>query len=129
MKLTIIGLLLSSTSAFAQCTCGGYTYRSWDEPQYVELNPYEWRYQIPDSYDSYYYQSTYHTPRWHWRWVYDQVQKKDLKPATKDAKAPEGLKLSKTEDKVDKCNLRQYFVEEKAHGKDQAQTIMRGYCK
>ena len=127
MNLTIIGLLLSSTSAFAQCTCGGYTYRSW-EPQYIEPNPYEWTYAVPDTYDSDYYAPAYYRGWSDWRWRYRlfaQASKKDIK----QAKIPDGLKLSKTEDKVDKCNLRQYFVEEKAHGKDQAQTIMRGYCK
>ena len=122
-------------SAHAQCTCdSGYVYRSW-APSYSYYEPsYSYApYATPEILyepEPEYTVRRYWAPSWGWgRWgsIWAQAKAKDKAKAKIEAAAPEGLKLTKV-DKVDKCNLRQYFIEEKSLGKDKAQTVMRKYC-
>lgn len=142
----IFAVLFVAFPAYAQCGCDfGYTYRSYApsysyytpsysyEPSVVEYATPEILYEPEPTYSV----RRYWAPRSYYGWgrwssIWAQAKAKDKAKAKASASAPEGLKLSKVADKVadkvDKCNLREYFVQEKSVGRDKAQATMRKLC-
>ena len=144
----IFAVLFVAFPAYAQCGCdSGYVYRSYApsysyyEPSYsyvpsvVEYATPEILYEPEPTYSVRRYwapRSYYGWGRWSSIWAQAKAKDKAKAKVSASASAPEGLKLSKVADKVadkvDKCNLRQYFIEEKTSGKDKAQATMRKLC-